>query len=172
MITPEQYRDGISFIKYAPEQYSPDVLARVNKITNTSMFFLDLPEGDERFEEMIKLRAQFYARLKMDLESSGLSGGESKLATPQDILSNTTMYNFLVGSSENPQRWQSMGFDLHKPAQQYQYSRPDAIGLLEASYYLNAQSLGIEIDTSRISPDVESLFKTVNGIQIPAEPEI
>ena len=172
MLSNEQYRDGILFKKYAQDHYSPDIQARVKKIEDASMFLLDLPLDDERMDEMIKLSSQFYTRLKMDLETSGFAGLTDASMSPQDILLNTAMYNFLVGSSDNLKRWQSMGFDLHKPGTQYQYSQPETIGLLEASYYYNAQSLGVEIDTSRITPEIAALFKTVNGILIPSEPEV
>jgi hypothetical protein len=169
MLSSEQFTDPITFVKFAQGVFSPEVCARLKEIEATENFLWELPNGDKRMLTLNELQFQFYQKLRIDIEARGIVDGSQKPQTPDEVLAQIGVYNYLIGSSDPPDKWRTMQFDLARTPGQYAYSQPEDIGLIEASFYLNAGSigLGLDIDKIKISPETVQSFEEINRIALP-----
>lgn len=164
----EQYTTPITFTKYAEGTLSPEVRARLENIEATENLLWALPDSMTIMRRLSELQLQFNTRLEIDIDAKQILGDPIEPQPASRLMSQLALFHHLSGSSDTPQAWKSMQFDLKRLEGQYDFTKPEEVGLLEAAFYINVNSLGtgINLEAITISPETLQAFEEIGKIPL------
>jgi hypothetical protein len=139
----------------------------------------------------------FYQKLIVDISKNNFSDDAEGRELARNMLMNSAVYTDLIGGTATSDLWASKEFDIVKSAGQpeqegqmaeagqpeqprqtdrYEYCQPEQMGIIEASYWLNAEKKGVFESTQSphslyfphsspvISPETAALYHSINEI--------
>jgi hypothetical protein len=166
------YGEGnVTYVKYLKTTSSPQ-FQRLKGLLDIQHDLLNRPVEDDSLLDINRLQSAFFQNLRAAIAESNFPGSPDQETMVQNMLNGCAMYHLLVGSSAKLAEWEQMGTDIHKPNDLFEFCPQGEFGLLHASYFLNAQKLGIVGPEIGISTPLIALFDTIDNFAIPPLPPV
>jgi hypothetical protein len=169
MLGSEQNSTIMSLFEYAKDTFPVEARERLNKIKSIQESLL-LEKNTNALLSMQRKQRAFYQNLITDIAAKNFNNHSDPHESARDLVFQSAIAKELFGGSDYKSEWEKKTLDMYCPQGRYIPTSPIKMGIVEASYLLNAHSLSLINDLSTIPEDMASLYSSINTSELKADP--